>query len=83
LGRIGLREVLHWASKAKKELFDDPVHEDLTVKKITNKHDGLVKEYKTVRREYCNTTGGGKNERDATLDGISIVPSPLKDKNKR
>jgi hypothetical protein len=64
-----------WRSKAKKELFDDPEHEDLTVKKITNKHDGLVKDYKAVRREYCDTTGGGKNEQDATLHGISIAPS--------
>jgi hypothetical protein len=61
-----------WRSKAKRELFDDPEHANLTVKKITNKHDGLVKDYKAVKREYCDTTGGGKNEGDATLDGIIV-----------
>jgi hypothetical protein len=67
-----------WRNKAKKELFNDAEHADLTVKKITNKHDGLVKEYKAVRREYCDTTGGGKDERDATLDGISLCPRKYK-----
>jgi hypothetical protein len=51
---------------------------DLTVKKITNKHDELGKDYKAVKREYCDTTGGGKNEGDATLDSHSIHTARLR-----
>jgi hypothetical protein len=64
----------------KKELFDDPKNEDLTEKKITSKHGGLIKNYKAVKREHCDTTGGGKNETDATLEGMNTMmqrPPPL------
>jgi hypothetical protein len=58
--------------KAKEDLFNDSEHGNSTVKKITTQHDGLIKEYKAAVREYSETTGGGTNEVDATLDGTNM-----------